>query len=78
MKNPNYTEPVVAWNEEDKHTGLVKYGVNNYEHATSAVKSIPCPVRPPVIFIDLDERDFDAMDEEDSQYELVDNSLQLV
>ena len=25
-KKPNYTEPMVGWNEEDKKTGLIKFG----------------------------------------------------
>ena len=29
MKKPNYTEPMVGWNEEDKKTGLVKFGVTH-------------------------------------------------
>mgnify|MGYP005694720635 CR=1 FL=1 len=29
VKKPNYTEPMVGWNEEDKKTGLVKFGVTH-------------------------------------------------
>ena len=62
MKKPNYSEPVVAWNEEDKHTGLVKYGVNHYEDSASSVNKIPCPTRPPVIFVDHDVHEQDEAD----------------
>ena len=54
MKKPNYTEPMVGWNDEDRKTGITKYGVTHYEQAATMQK-IPCPVRPPVVFIDLDE-----------------------
>ena len=54
MKKPNYTEPMVGWNDEDRKTGITKYGVTHYEQAATVPK-IPCPVRPPVVFIDLDE-----------------------
>ena len=51
-KKPNYTEPMVGWNEDDKKTGLVKFGVTHYEPPGSQRKKIPCPIRPPVIFTD--------------------------
>ena len=51
-KKPNYTEPMVGWNEDDKKTGLVKFGVTHYEPPGSQGKKIPCPIRPPVIFTD--------------------------
>ena len=54
MKKPNYTEPMVGWNDEDELTGLVKYGVTHYDEP-STIKKIPCPIRPPVFFIDHDE-----------------------
>ena len=43
MKRPNYVETAVGWNDEDKQTGLSKYGVTHYE--PHVVKSIPyrCP-----------------------------------
>ena len=77
MKKPNYSEPVVAWNEEDKHTGLVKYGVNHYEsESASLVNKIPCPTRPPVIFLD---HDMPEQDEADSpNLEMAADPLQLV
>ena len=76
MKKPNYSEPVVAWNEEDKHTGLVKYGVNHYEEPASLVNRIPCPTRPPVIFLD---HDMPEQDEADSpNFEMAADPLQLV
>ena len=52
MKKPNYTEPMVGWNEDDKKTGLVKFGVTHYEPPGAQRKKIPCPIRPPVIFTD--------------------------
>ena len=76
MKKPKYSEPVVAWNEEDKHTGLVKYGVNHYEEPASLVTTIPCPTRPPVIFLD---HDMPEQDEADSpNFEMAADPLQLV
>ena len=56
MKKPNYTEPMVGWNDEDKLTGLVRYGVTHYDEP-STIKKIPCPIRPPVFFADHDESD---------------------
>ena len=53
MKRPNYTEPLLGWNDDDKKTGLVKYGVTHYEPVASTIRKIPCPVRPPVLtFVD--------------------------
>ena len=56
MKKANYTEPMVGWNEEDRLTGLTKYGVCHFEQPAS-VKKIPCPVRAPVVFVDLEADD---------------------
>ena len=50
LKKPDYTEPMVGWNEEDKKVGLVKYGVAHYEQPTT--KMVACPHRPPVTFLD--------------------------
>ena len=61
MKKANYVEPMVGWNEEDKNTGLVKYGVTHFEPAT--VKKIDCPVRQPVIFLDHDKPECDEVAE---------------
>ena len=60
MKKPNYTEPMVGWNNEDKSTGLMKYGVTHYEPVASTILKIPCPVRPPVIYLDHDEEPADV------------------
>ena len=43
---------MVGWNEDDKKTGLVKFGLTHYETPGSQGKKIPCPIRPPVIFTD--------------------------
>ena len=53
MKKPNYVETAVGWNDEDKQTGLSKYGVTNYEPA--AIKRIPMPIRPPVPLFEPEE-----------------------
>ena len=43
----------MGWNDDDKKTGLVKYGVTHYyEPVASTIRKIPCPVRPPVTFVD--------------------------
>ena len=55
MKKPNYPEPLVGWNDDDKKTGLTKWGVTHYEPVASTIRKIPCPIRPPVIFVDHDE-----------------------
>lgn len=61
MKKLDYTEPMVGWNEEDKKTGLVKYGVAHYEKPAN--NKIKCPVRPPVLFMDHEpEHDIDEAD----------------
>ena len=65
MKKANYVEPMVGWNEEDKNTGLVKYGVTHFEPAT--VKKIDCPVRQPVIFLDHDKPECDEVAELDAE-----------
>ena len=65
MKKPQCTEPLVGWNEEDKHTGLIKYGVTHFEPAT--VKKIDCPVRQPVIFLDHDKPECDEVAELDAE-----------
>ena len=54
LKKPNYTEPMVRWNEEDTKTGLIKIGVTHYEPPGAQLKKIACRIRPPVIFIDHD------------------------
>ena len=79
MKKPNYTEPMVGWNEDDKKTGLVKFGVTHYEPVASTVRKIPCPIRPPVIFVDHDEPgalEFNASDASDAE-EAESGNLQL-
>ena len=48
MKKPKYTEPMLGWNEENKKTGLVKFGVTHYEPPGAQLKKIACPIRPPV------------------------------
>ena len=63
MKKANYSEPMVGWNEEDKHTGLTRFGVCHYEQP-AAVKKIPCPVRAPVVFVDLEQADDALLDGE--------------
>ena len=66
LKKPNYTEPMVGWNEEDKKTGLIKFGVTHYEPPGAQLKKIACPIRPPVIFIDHDDApECDAFNEAD-------------
>ena len=44
MKKPNYSEPMIGWNEEDFHAGKTTYGVSNYE-GTARLK-ITTPTRP--------------------------------
>tara|TARA_B100000524_G_scaffold157119_1_gene79642 strand:- start:85 stop:306 length:222 start_codon:yes stop_codon:yes gene_type:complete len=51
-KKPNYTEPLLGWNDEDRKTGIIKYGVTHYEPVTSNIRKIPCPIRPPVDFVE--------------------------
>ena len=60
MKKANYVEPMVSWNEEDKSTGLVKYGVTHFEPAT--VKKTDSPVHRPVIFLDHDKPEYEVAD----------------
>ena len=62
MKKPNYTEQMVGWNNEDKSTGLMKYGVTHYEPVASTILKIPCPVRPPVIYLELLDHDEEPAD----------------
>lgn len=58
LRNPNYTEPAVGWNEEDEKTGLLKYGVAHYEPA-AAGKHKSVGKRAPVLEYggDLDDGD---------------------
>jgi len=44
MKKPNYSEPMIGWNEEDFHAGVTTYGVSNYE-GTARLK-ITTPTHP--------------------------------
>ena len=44
MKKPNYSEPMIGWNEEDFHAGVTTYDVSNYE-GTARLK-ITTPTRP--------------------------------
>ena len=52
MKKPNYSEPMIGWNEEDFHAGVTTYGVSNYE-GTAKLKTQdhhphpPCPPPAP-------------------------------
>ena len=49
MKKPNYVEPAVGWNGEDEKSGVIKYGVANYEPLTLAAnKKITPSMRPPL------------------------------
>ena len=51
MRNLNYTETCVGWNEEDDKTGLVKYGVTHYEPPVPRKDwRITTPARPAVTF----------------------------
>ena len=45
MKNPQYTEPAIGWNEEDDATGVTKFGVTNYE-GTAKLK-VKAPTQRP-------------------------------
>ena len=45
MKKPNYSEPAIGWNQEDMKTGVIEYGVANYEPRQSAAP-ITAPIRP--------------------------------
>ena len=38
----------------------MKYGVTHYEPVASTILKIPCPVRPPVIYLDHDEEPVDV------------------
>ena len=31
MRKPMYTEPAVAWTEDEQHSGITKYGIENYK-----------------------------------------------
>ena len=31
MLKPGYSEPAIGWNSEDNKSGVIKYGVANYE-----------------------------------------------
>ena len=44
MRAPSYSEPVVAWTDDDNVTGVEKYGVNHYE-STKSLK-VKAPTRP--------------------------------
>ena len=77
MKKPNYTEPLVGWNDEDNKAGLKKYGVTHYEPMDTTINQIPCPPsRPPVIFEDHGESEPATLLTDIS--EEVDLSLQLI
>ena len=45
MLKPGYSEPAIGWNSEDNKSGVIKYGVANYEPRKSIAK-IAAPVRP--------------------------------
>ena len=45
MNKPGYSEPAIGWNSEDNASGVIKYGVANYEPRKSVAK-IAMPVRP--------------------------------
>ena len=42
---PGYSEPAIGWNSEDNKSGVIKYGVANYEPRKSVAK-IMAPARP--------------------------------
>ena len=48
MKKPCYVEPAIGWNNEDKHSGVVKYGVAHYEPLQRRAK-IDAPARPALL-----------------------------
>ena len=74
LKKPDYTEPMVGWNEEDKKVGLVKYGVTHYEQPTT--KMVACPHRPPVTFLDHQGPASEALeDDTDDQSDIGDLRL---
>ena len=45
MLKPGCSEPAIGWNSEDNKSGVIKYGVANYEPRTSIAK-IMAPARP--------------------------------
>ena len=47
MKKPNYSEPMIGWNEDDFHAGVTKFGVSHYE-GTAKLK-IATPTRPALL-----------------------------
>ena len=44
MKKPDYSEPMIGWNEDDFHAGVAKFGVAHCE-GTAKLK-IATPTRP--------------------------------
>ena len=50
IKKPAYVEPAVGWNAEDDKSGVVKFGLSNYE---SHVKKVAGPERPSISFAAL-------------------------
>lgn len=31
MQQPKYAEPAIGWNEEEAHSGITRWGIENYE-----------------------------------------------
>jgi hypothetical protein len=48
MKKPDYMEPAVGWNDDDFHSGVIKYGVANYEGTAQLKVKAPLQ-RPPAL-----------------------------
>ena len=48
VKQPNYSEPAVGWNDEDDRSGVIKYGVANYEGTANLTVKAP-NARPSLI-----------------------------
>lgn len=47
MRKCTYSEPAVGWNDEDDHTGVMKYGVAHYE--STAKLQVKAPVQRPTL-----------------------------
>ena len=56
MKEPNYSEPAIGWNTDDEKSGVVSFGVANYESTKELkVKAPPRPMlMPPPVPVELE------------------------